>query len=361
MNVLFITSRADIGGGPEHLFQLVKSAPDGARPFIACPDDAPYAARYETLVGQQNILPIPHRAFTLKALRQIIAFVRQNDISVIHSHGKGAGTYSRLCGLMTGRPVVHTFHGYHDGEYSPAKKRAYKLYEKAMARLTRAFICVSASELDTIRSLGIAADRKLHLIVNGVAIPDTISSRTAPPPLQIVAVSRFDYQKNPELLLEIASKLAPVCNAQITVLGTGPRFAAIKAQARELGLGDTLQLVGNVNTPRARFQQAHLFLSTSRWEGLPLAVLEAMSEGVPALVTDVVGNRDIVNGSNAGYLYQTADEAVELIRRFSPDSFQQLSPIAHSFIARNFSIHQMCRETYTLLASAAKNSDTSAL
>jgi len=123
--ILAITARADIGGGPEHLFQLTKGYGNRAKVIIACPNDAPYFARYQTLDNVPDVIEIPHRAFRLGAVWRLRAKARAAGVHVIHSHGKGAGIYGRLLSVLTGIPCIYTFHGLHTGEHGPTKRALY--------------------------------------------------------------------------------------------------------------------------------------------------------------------------------------------------------------------------------------------
>jgi len=113
IKILHISSRADFGGGPEHLFQLLKSAKNKMDVFAACPNDFPYYEKYRELLGKDKIIIIPHRKFSPSVFVKLISFITGNGINIVHSHGKGAGIYSRLLYLFTNIKVVHTFHGLH--------------------------------------------------------------------------------------------------------------------------------------------------------------------------------------------------------------------------------------------------------
>ncbi|MCH2165773.1 MAG: glycosyltransferase [Marinovum sp.] len=113
MKILFLTVRADLGGGPEHLLQLIAHAPEGSEVYVGCPRDEPYHQRYVDFLGAERIIEIPHRSFKLSALRALARVIRQQGIAVVHSHGKGAGLYGRILAAITPAQSVHTFHGLH--------------------------------------------------------------------------------------------------------------------------------------------------------------------------------------------------------------------------------------------------------
>ena len=89
--ILYITLRADFGGGPEHLLGLIKNISEKYDIYVAAPKDCPYWERYEDIIGGAKMFELPHRSFKISSLKKMIAFASKNDICVLHSHGKGAG------------------------------------------------------------------------------------------------------------------------------------------------------------------------------------------------------------------------------------------------------------------------------
>ena len=362
-SILFITVRADFGGGPEHLWQLLRRLPAGVRAFAACPRDYPYYDRYRELLGEENLFVLPHRKFRLSALWSLRAFCRRRGVAVLHSHGKGAGLYSRPLALLTGLPCAHTFHGVHTGEYGPAKKRLYRLYERAMALVTNAGIAVSEGERRRIAAERLFPAAKLRLIENGVNIPLAAAEAPAAAPYPVVSMSRFDFQKNSEFLIDILESLrgrGRLEDFRILVVGEGEARPGLEALARERGLASALRCAGATPDPHAFFSGALCCLSTSRWEGMPLAVLEAMAHGLPAVVTDVVGNRDAVRHGKTGFVYAQgdADAAADALCRLADeaDLRRTMGEQAREYVRQRHDARTMAGRTLELLRRIAGGS-----
>lgn len=113
MNVLYITVRSDFGGGPRHIDQLVEWMPKDINVFMAYPKDGcPYGLRWESNNRIKETIFIPYRKFSLKSLSKLKHFIKDNKIDIVHSHGNGAGIYSRLLKILCPSvAVIHTFHG----------------------------------------------------------------------------------------------------------------------------------------------------------------------------------------------------------------------------------------------------------
>lgn len=355
LRILFLTVRADFGGGPEHLWQLLRHCPPHVQVYVACPRDYPYFEKYARLIGKQHIFVLPHRAFSLIKLVQLWKFCRKKRISVLHSHGKGAGLYSRLLAAATTLPCVHTFHGVHMGAYSQGKKTLYCLLERMLSLVTRRGIAVSQGEAEQIIAAGLMPANKLSIIENGVTIPE-FSGEVHEPPHRVISISRFDIQKHSEFIIDILfvlrdkKRLEDFC---LIIIGVGPGKPRMEKLAQQYGFERNLHCVGATLEPDRYFSGALAYLSTSRWEGMPLAVLEAMAHGLPAVVTDVVGNRDVVAHEKTGFLYKEGDAvaaAQSLCRLVDmPDMQKKIAKNAHNYVKEKHDISTMSSKTYDIL------------
>ena len=356
MNILHITVRSDIGGGPEHLYQQTLSQVNdhGLNIYIACPNEEPYYELYSNIISKQNINIIPHRKFSFYTFVQLLGFIKKNNINLIHSHGKGAGIYSRALSIFSRIECVHTFHGLHIGEYSALQKKAYIYLESLLGFCTSKIICVSKSELEEIKKENIACSKKLIQIDNGVSISELNLTKKENKPLKVIAVNRFDHQKNPELLISISTKIKNSFlygKVHITVIGTGKRLNEFRQIIEHKKLNNVLTLHGPTLDPRKFMSESDIFLSTSRWEGMPLAVLEAMSEGLPIVATKVSGNDDVMQNGVEGLFFKNNDasSAILAIEKMMNQEFRlSCSKAAHKNILKNFSVTKMVNETVYL-------------
>ncbi|MCA0942770.1 glycosyltransferase [Salipiger pacificus] len=362
MKILMISARADVGGGPEHLYQLCKALGDRVEVTIACPREEPYWDKFLSLENFEGISEIPKRKLSISSVLSLCRIVKRSDIRVVHSHGKGAGIYSRLIGLITQRPVVHTFHGLHVAEYGRFRRFLYISLEKFLSKMTRACICVSEGELTAISDAKIAPAKKLSVINNGVTIPAGPRDFSQDVALNIVSVTRYNYQKNPDLLIDIADELSSMgLKFRLVVLGDGEQddVARVKQLATDRGIDKLVDFVGGVSNPRDYFTNADIFLSTSRWEGLPLAVLEAMSEGATVVASKVVGNSDAIVHDHSGKLFSVdnAREAAEMICKLTAEDHRRLRDNAYRKVSREFSVDAMAQKTFGVYGSVCLRVD----
>lgn len=318
--ILFISSRADYGGGQAQMYDIISGLDRGRYEiYAAVPREEPF---YGKLTGSGvGIVEIKKRTLSAFDLLKLAIFVRKNHIDIIHSHGKGAGIYSRL--LKFFRPavrVVHTFHGFHFDTMGPVAGRAYAFAEAALAMMTDVFVNVSDAERSFFIEKGIVGTGNSVVIRNGVssATLDRIESAKrlkkfgGDPPssnLYFCNVSRFDEVKEIPFLIRSfsrASERHP--EARLILVGDGERFEECRHLAAELGLGGRIYFTGFRADALEIMARCGFYVSASRREGMPLSVIEAMKCGLVVLASSVPGHGEIVSGYAEGVLFEYKDE-----------------------------------------------------
>mgnify|MGYP000869713082 FL=1 len=312
MKILFITLRADHGGGPKHVDLLINNLSSEIEIYLACPQDRPYYDLWNESKKVKDIFALPHRKFSVKKLLELNKFIKDNDIKIIHSHGKGAGIYSRILKILNPRlKIVHTLHGVHIGEYGFLKKSAYIFLERFLTLFTDKFINVSKSENSVCLKLKLFKKSKSEVVYNGIKallkddnakIKFDLSGKKV-----VTIISRFEYQKNMGLAYEIAKNFKDNSNIVFLWLGDGDDRAKFESMAQKDGAN--IIFTGFTDEVPAYLSATDVYLSTSRWEGLPYALIEAQSLGIPIVATNVVGNNEVVENGKSGFLFEDAQQA----------------------------------------------------
>ena len=312
MKILFITLRADYGGGPKHIDLLINNLSSEMEIFIACPQDKPYYDLWSKSEKVKDIFILPYRKFSVKKLLGLNKFIKDNDIKIIHSHGKGAGIYSRILKILNPRlKIVHTLHGVHVGEYGFFKKSAYIFLERFLTLFTDKFINVSNSENSVCLKLKLFKKSKSEVVYNGIKallkddnakIKFDLSGKKV-----VTTISRFDYAKNMSLAYEIAKNFKDNSSIVFLWLGDGDDRAKFESMAQKDGAN--IIFTGFTDEIPAYLSATDIYLSTSRWEGLPYALIEAQSLGIPIVATNVVGNNEVVENGKSGFLFEDAQQA----------------------------------------------------
>ena len=361
MRVLMISSRADVGGGPEHIRVLIRGLQrciDGIEIAVACPKEPPYYEIFQSLVGDKRLVEIPHRAFSIRHLVALWAATRRFNPSIIHSHGKGAGLYGRILGLLTRTPVVHTFHGVHVGGRGRTYRWLYALYERVASRVTAALVAVSESELRKVIDLLGGRSASIVTIRNGVEEDYGKHIGSTGGLFTVVTTSRFDYQKNAEETVALFGLFQRKYNgsSRLVVLGDGPGREVVRQLVVDAGIQNVC-MDGAVTDTRAYFRAADAYLNTSRWEGLSLALLEAMACGLPVVATAVTGNEDIVNDGEVGYLYKLGEvqEGADKLLQLATDALRtaHMGARARALVTREYGSSKMATDYAALYSTLA--------
>lgn len=318
MKILLITLRADHGGGPQHVDLIVNNLSSNYEVFIACPNDKPYYEQWQENTKVKTIYKLPHRKFNLEKLFGLNQFIKENQITIVHSHGKGAGIYSRLLKLLNSKlKIIHTLHGFHIQEYGTLKKHVYIYIERFLTLLTDKFLNVSNGEKDICLDFNIFKTDQSEVIYNGIKQIELVEDAKQKVNLQdkivITTISRFDYQKNMFFGYEIAKRFKDNKNIVFLWLGDGDDKEALEHQAKAEDVN--IVFTGFTKEIALYLSATYIYLSTSRWEGLPYALIEAQSLGLPIVATNVVGNNEVVVNDKNGFLFESADEACERIGR----------------------------------------------
>ena len=227
MNVLLISVRSDFGGGPRHLDQLVRGLPRNCKLYMAYPEDGePYADLWKNNNRIKERLFVPYRKFSFKILWELNRFIKKNKIEIIHSHGNGAGLYSRLLRLIGSNvKVVHTFHGISDEYSSKIKYLFSRFVGMALSPLADKYVAVSNGEKALGVKWGFCKESNCVVIYNGVVDEglgeNDIESR------KIVTISRYDYPKNMSLCLDVVRKMRND-NVRFVWVGDGEDFASMR-------------------------------------------------------------------------------------------------------------------------------------
>jgi glycosyltransferase involved in cell wall biosynthesis len=122
-------------------------------------------------------------------------------------------------------------------------------------------------------------------------------------------VGRLAEQKGHTYILQAMPLIRRMIPAHLAVIGTGSLDSTLQAEAQRLGIQDSVHFLGSRNDVLEILPHLDLIVSASLWEGLPAAILEAMTVGVPVLATDVSGSREVVQTGRTGILVPVADPA----------------------------------------------------
>ena len=268
--------------------------------------------------------------------------------NLIYSHGKAAGLWGRLLARLTGIPVLHEFHGMHWRHYSFLLQWGYFLYERFMARWTQGFLFVSYGEMDEYE-LWVDVRKPCRVIPNGVnGMPQLSSTEreiyreelSLPDDIPVLAsITRAIYQKNLEQLLRIHCSLLRTRPVLLLLFGVREE----ELEDYDVTMEQRLQLrcLHDEQEVLKKLQLADIYLSTSRWEGFSLGLIEALGLGIPAVVSPVTGNLDLlplhlrgfrITGTNSVAEFKT--HITELLDQ--PELLRKMAEASRAYILEHY-------------------------
>jgi glycosyltransferase involved in cell wall biosynthesis len=199
------------------------------------------------------------------------------------------------------------------GVWQRALYRAVPLVYRAADKV----VAVSGGVAADLSHFGRLPGSKIRVINNPVFDPDIISLSQQPPPHRwfepdgppiILAAGRLHRQKGFDVLLRAFAIARAEQDCRLVILGEGPERAALAAQAQQSGLGYDIDLPGFCKNPFALMARAGVFVLSSRWEGFPNALVEAMACGAPVIATNCPsGPHEILDGGKIAPLVPVDD------------------------------------------------------
>ncbi|RME90790.1 MAG: glycosyltransferase family 1 protein [Candidatus Hydrogenedentota bacterium] len=298
----------------------------------------------------------------LTSFYDILSLFRKMRPDIVHAHSSKAGFLARFAAAYAGaKAIIYTPNAFpFQIDRNIASKKLFLFLEKLAARVTDKIICVSHSERELALKLGLTNPRKIEVIYNGVDhkkfesdYEERIRIRSdlgiGLNDFVVVTVARMSYQKCPHHFVRVASEVLSMrSDIRFLYVGDGEYRSDLQELARNLNVDHKISFLGYRNDVRDILVASDLFLSTSRYEGLPIAALEAMAAGLPIIATDVTGNKDIVVNGKTGYLAKFGDiqqmaEKIILLSS-SRETRKKMGNNAKQVVIEKFSINAMVKK-----------------
>lgn len=288
----------------------------------------------------------------LRGLLRLVSLVREFRPDVIHGYLFGPNLFAALAGRLCGVPVVCVAKRNVDAFESPRQVAVQRLAHRLATHVTAVSREVAASSV----ALGVPAAR-VTVIENGVDVArfDGVTRRDALPGLESVpagvpligSVGCLAPRKDYGTLLAALARLSGRHDFRCAIAGDGPDRAALEARAAELGVADRVAFLGERSDVDRLLPAFDLFTLSSREEGIPNALLEAMAAARPCVATRVGGNAEVLDDGRTGWLVPAQDpEALaaalaEALER--PDEAARRGAAARAAMLSERSIEAMVR------------------
>lgn len=329
-------------------------------------NDAPFHDKENNAIKRYR-LPIFRDISPVKDFKAIVStyrIIKQEKPQLIHAHSAKGGVIGRVVGMLTGTPSLFTPQAYSYLSTNSAKKRSVYLAIERFFRKGNSYILAS-SESERQRALKeVGFNPKKVLLYNNSIKPITeIKELSIPktwPDEYICTVGRPSYQKNTELLVRSVFEIKKTRNIHLVLMGVGyhsEELDPIKKLIKELDLEENITMLAWTSREDVFniVKNSQLYISTSRYEGLPYAVIEAIAMSKACVVSDCDGNRDLIVDGFNGFVIKDenpelyADKIIQLLNdKQLNDKFSQN---ALHFFQENFNVNSNIIKLETIYRS----------
>ena len=243
----------------------------------------------------------------LKAIPEVKRIAKEIQPDIIHLHSSKAGVVGRIAFNGKDVPLFYTPHGYSFlmENYRPLKRTMFRIIETLCAKKNCTTISCSPGEHQETLKL----TKKAEYVNNGINTADLDKMlekvKVSEHPFTVFTLGRICYQKNPKMFNEIAEAMPDV---KFLWIGDG--------ELRDELNSSNIEITGWVDRKEAlqRSMNADVFLLTSLWEGLPISLLESMYMKKLCVVSDVIGNHDVIDNCKNGFVCKDLNDFINAIK-----------------------------------------------
>lgn len=287
---------------------------------------------------------------------------RKLEADVVHTHNPLPLIYGAPAARLARAAAIHTKHGINPGS------RGHRILRRAAAQLTYAFVAVSDTTEQQAREQNDAPASKIHTIANGIRLdryhPDPVARQETRAELGlddawvVGTVGRLDDFKNQSLLVRA---MAPLLSEKVrlVIVGDGPARAAVEAEVGKLPEPKWVTLTGRRMDVPHIIPAFDVFALSSKSEGLPLVVPEAMAAGLPIVTTAVGGLPSVVDEGVTGMLVPVEEEALRAALKKLVDDHalaKKMGEAARTTALERYSADRMVDAYLALYSGATGNS-----
>lgn len=340
-------------------------------PYLICKEDGPLVSEAKKNGIKCFFCKSLTRNISLKndmlSFWYLYKLFKKHRFDVVHTHSSKTGVLGRVAAKLAGVPkVIHTVHGFaFPAATNIFSKSLYYAMEWIGTRCSDYIICLHDADRNiVINNLG-AKSNKVIIIPNGVDIKkfspasdvDKIKKRNelnfTNTTNLIGMVGRLWRQKNPAVFVDAGIELLRKnVNADFVLVGDGELMNELKEKVEVSGFSSKFHFLGWRDDIPEILSLLDIFVLPSLWEGMPLAILEAQSSGLPCVVSNIQGNDCLVTNNQDGYLFnpESVSELVDILNTLIADKEKQinLGKFARSKITAHFDIDNRIKKMMDL-------------
>jgi glycosyltransferase involved in cell wall biosynthesis len=355
MRVLYLINTMSMGGAESVLrnliMQITKAHPD-AQLEVAVLNEVGHFGRL--LAGDGiSIRCLGGRGkYDPRLVTRLAAYLREGSFDLVHVHLFPAHYVAACCSLLVpGQKWVYTEH---DEWNRRRDRRLFRVLESAVYSRYERVVAVSKMAEETLSHWLPQVRGKTLTIQNGVPIPAIAKDGGVVPTgreLQFLYAGRLLHKKGVDVLLRALSVMKRP-NFALTIAGDGDQRQVLERMSADLHLSSRVRFLGVRHDLPELMRAADCLVMPSRWEGLPMVMLEAMALGLPVIATPVGGIPEVIEDGINGYLVPLEDTSA-LARRLdsiveNPGALPSIGRLARERIIEEYSVEKMAEKHWLL-------------
>ncbi|MDA3832674.1 MAG: glycosyltransferase [Spirochaetales bacterium] len=364
LRIAHITLSMGVGGIESLILNLCESMEGENLHFtVVCLDEGGQLLQRVKDIGAEAIVMERKPGLDVGLIFELVSLFRRRKFDVIHSHNQACAFYAGIAAFLARVPVsVVTEHSRHNtGDHL-----VRKLEKKFISMLVHTWVTVSNELAEKAVAEDLLAERKIKVIVNGVKLQqglrhneDVIRELGGKFNLEqkiiIVMVARLVPIKNHDMMLDALVTLNQDDDRYILLLvGDGPCRETLELKTHDMNLFSNVMFLGHRKDITKILSCADVFVLCSHSEGLPLALLEASSVGVPVVITEPSNGAGFISdGLNGRVVKQASVPLAGAIRACieASDDSSAMAAVARTKVVREYSLEKTVQQYKDLYLS----------
>ncbi len=346
--IVYVITRSDIGGAQNHVSSLITEFVDQYELVLICGSDGALVDSAKAHGVTTYMLPCVDSFNAFSAIRAIAHVFNIEKPDLVHTHSTLASFYGRFAAKISRIKVLYTVHGWHFSNVKkPLKRYLQILSEYSLKSFTDYWITVSKYDETTGTEFSLFKKNRIKTIPNGIDNILIEKKNNESRILNVLFVGRASYQKNCLAAIEIIEKTGPL--VRLSIFTSGGMVDELQLRVESSPTRDRIELIINEPNAGLLMGQYDILLVTSRYEGMPLSVIEAMRAGLAIISTDVCGMSELIINNMNGYLFQQ-NQQIEMASKLDGltldrEALSKLCVESKKIYLEKFTLKQMINET----------------
>lgn len=350
--IAYIITRGDIGGAQNHLITLIKHFQVKHHLVLITGTEGPLTVEARLKGVSVELVPAIDSMNFVAATFQVFRVLRRHAPDLVHTHSSLASLYGRVAAKFVKAKVLYTVHGWHFANVKNRFKVHFQIFiEFCFRPLTDSWIVVSKFDKELGLNHRLFRDNRVRYIANGVADVVEPKDNYHFSKFSLVFVGRASYQKNCEALIDVLENTNEYVCATIYTSGEG--VCALGDRIAHSVARERCEVILNEPNAGLLLSQYDLMIVTSRYEGMPLSVLEGLRAGLPIISTEVCGMNEVVQVENGFTVpFENIADMSQYVERLRNDSelHESMGRASRALYEAEFSDTKMLQKTDSVYA-----------